>query len=193
MTDKERIDRIRQGEKHFLKEVYLNNRTPFVRFLQKQFQASEEDALETYQFSILRLYDNIVYGRLTELSSSLQTYLFSIGKNVYREQLRLKQKENPSDTQFLLRLVMDENTTTQDEVLLQEKEIKYKKMAAGLLKMGNPCKALLEYFYYDKWSMQQIADALGFKNTNVAKTKKGKCLKRLKNLVQTNILHLQNG
>jgi len=149
--------------------------------------------LETYQFSILRLYDNIVFGRLKELSSSLQTYLFSIGKNVWREQLRLKQKESPSDTQFLLRLVMDENTSTQDEALLQEKEIKYKKMAAALLKMGNPCKALLEYFYYDKWSMQQIADALGFKNTNVAKTKKGKCLKRLKNLVQTNIPLPQNG
>lgn len=189
MTDIEILARIRQGDKNLLKEVYIQNRMAFVRFLQKQYQAEEEEALETYQFSILRLYDNIVYGRLQKLSSSLQTYLFSIGKNVWREQLRLKQKEKSSDTQLLLRLVIDKNTSTQEEVLLQEKEMRYKKMAIALVKLGNPCKALLEYFYYDKWSMQQIADVLGFKNTNVAKTKKGKCLKRLKALVQTKIAH----
>ena len=134
-----------------------------------------------------------MYGRLQTLSSSLQTYLISIGKNVWREQQRLKQKEQPSDTQLLLRLVLSDNTNEQEEAQWQEKEKKYKKMAAALRQMGDPCKALLEYFYYEKWSMQQIADALGFKNTNVAKTKKGKCLKRLKVLLQTKTPQLQNG
>ncbi len=38
-------------------------------------------------------------------------------------------------------------------------------------------KKVLMYYYFDEMSMQDIADVLGFANTDTAKTKKYKCKK----------------
>jgi len=187
------VNQIKKGDKAALKQVYVTHKAAFVSFLISRYRATPEAALEVYQFTILRLYDNIVQGKLQTLTSSLKSYLFAIGKNIWKEQVRARQKANVTTDSLLVAFVANEGNQEWTEQQLQEKESYYKKMAAGLLKMGNPCKALLEFFYYEKWSMQQIADALGFKNTNVAKTKKVKCLKRLKAIVQSDKVVLQNG
>ena len=41
------------------------------------------------------------------------------------------------------------------------------------------------YYYFDRMSMQEIADRLGFANTNTAKTKKYKCKQKLDNIVKS--------
>jgi hypothetical protein len=40
------------------------------------------------------------------------------------------------------------------------------------------------YYYFEEMSMQDIADKLGFANTDTAKTKKYKCKKKLDDLVK---------
>lgn len=185
MSETAILEQIKKGDKSALKEVYLTHKAAFINFLISHYRANPDAALEVYQFTILRLYDNIVSGKLEQLTSSLKSYLFAIGKNIWKEQIRARKKENASTDQLLLQFVLREENQELNEVALAEKDSYYKKMAAALIKMGNPCKQLLESFYYEKLSMQAIADALGFKNTNVAKTKKVKCLKRLRALVIT--------
>ena len=58
-------------------------------------------------------------------------------------------------------------------------------MAECIGKLGDTCKKVLMYYYYDGMSMQEIADKLGFANTNTAKTKKYKCKKKLDSLVKS--------
>jgi DNA-directed RNA polymerase specialized sigma24 family protein len=41
------------------------------------------------------------------------------------------------------------------------------------------------YYYFEEMSMQEIADKLGFANTDTAKTKKYKCKMKLDELVKT--------
>lgn len=193
MPEKAIIEQIRKGDKGALKQVYVTHKSAFISFLISHYRATPETALEVYQFTILRLYDNIVYGKLKVLTSSLKSYLFAIGKNIWKEQVRARQKANVTTDSLLVAFVANEGNQELTEKQLQEKESYYKKMAEGLLKMGNPCKSLLEFFYYEKWSMQQIADALNFKNSNVAKTKKVKCLKRLKAIIQSDKIISLNG
>jgi DNA-directed RNA polymerase specialized sigma24 family protein len=40
------------------------------------------------------------------------------------------------------------------------------------------------YYYFDEMSMQEIAEKLGFANTDTAKTKKYKCKQKLDELVK---------
>ena len=51
-----------------------------------------------------------------------------------------------------------------------------------LEELGDPCRALLISYYYEKKSMLEIAELLGYKNTDTTKNQKYKCLKRLKKL-----------
>jgi hypothetical protein len=48
--------------------------------------------------------------------------------------------------------------------------------------LGEPCKSLLEAFYIEKKSMDQIALTFGYTNADNAKNQKYKCLMRLKKL-----------
>ena len=50
------------------------------------------------------------------------------------------------------------------------------------MKLGEPCKSLLEAFYIEKRSMPEIAAHFGYTNADNAKTQKYKCLMRLKKI-----------
>jgi DNA-directed RNA polymerase specialized sigma24 family protein len=50
--------------------------------------------------------------------------------------------------------------------------------------LGDTCKKVLTYYYFEEMSMQDIAEKLGFANTDTAKTKKYKCKKKLDELVK---------
>ena len=54
-----------------------------------------------------------------------------------------------------------------------------------LNELGDTCKRILYYFYYDELSMEDIAEKMGFANADTAKTKKYKCKKELDKLVKS--------
>jgi DNA-directed RNA polymerase specialized sigma24 family protein len=49
--------------------------------------------------------------------------------------------------------------------------------------LGDTCRKILMYHYFDGLSMNEIAERMEFANTDTAKTKKYKCKKRLDELV----------
>jgi len=52
---------------------------------------------------------------------------------------------------------------------------------AGILeKMGDPCKALLESFYFNQLSWEAIAEKFGYSNAASARNQKYKCLERIR-------------
>ena len=58
-------------------------------------------------------------------------------------------------------------------------------MEKAISTVGEPCKSLLEAFYMQKRSMQEIASSFGYTNADNAKNQKYKCLMRLKKLFFT--------
>jgi hypothetical protein len=48
--------------------------------------------------------------------------------------------------------------------------------------LGEPCKTIIEEFYLNSRSMQEICEQFGYTNADNAKTQKYKCLQRLKKL-----------
>ena len=64
-------------------------------------------------------------------------------------------------------------------------------MARLLNKLGEPCQQLLTLFYFNNYTMESIAETMGYKNDKVAKSQKVRCLKELKKeaqLHQTDLL-----
>ena len=55
-------------------------------------------------------------------------------------------------------------------------------MEKAISSLGEPCKSLIEAFYIQKRSMQDIANQFGYTNADNAKNQKYKCLMRLKKL-----------
>lgn len=170
------LEKIKNGDKQELASIYKAYRLEFISWITSNYQCNEEEAKDVYQLSILALYENIINGKLQELSSSLKTYLFAVGKNKVLE-LRKSDKKYTNEFQEAIFNI--------PEVEDWENEIKERGIEAAkkcLEKLGDPCKSLLELYYFHGLSMEEISDRLRYKNRDTTKNLKYKCLNRLRKL-----------
>lgn len=177
MTNDELINSIYSGDKKVLAQVYNQYRKEFIGWGQKTFRCSADEAKEAYQLAISIFYENIKTGKLRQIDSSIKAYLFAIGKYKIFEEIR-QNARNISDIKMEILYVNEE-----DGEYKKELEEKFKKVEMCLIQMGEPCKSILELTYFENRSMKYISEKLGYKNTDVAKNQKFKCMQRLKKLV----------
>ncbi len=178
MIQNEIIAKIKTGGQTELGMIYEEYRAEFLKWITRDYNCSEDDSKDIYQLTILIFYDNIKSGKLEHLVSSVKTYLFGIGKNIVMENMRKASRQTPIDQErWLKEHLIDE---TDNSVSDQTFEIAKR----ALLKLGEPCRKLIEFFYYDRKSLEEITALLNYKNAETAKNQKCKCMKRLRKLCE---------
>lgn len=153
--------------------LYELYKTPFIRFLLKNYTLDELTAEDIYQESFNALCQNIREGRYQEKNASLRTYLFKIGKNKACDRLRKNRLQEPEDMQNLLSEWIEEND--------DEKEWHQAQDIARLLvqEADDGCREVLTLYYWDRLRMSEIALRMNYQSEQVAKNKKSSCLRRL--------------
>lgn len=178
MTDDEIIARIKSGGQSELGWIYEKYRAEFLHWIAREFTCSSDDCKDIYQLTILIFYNNIKSGKLGHLVSSIKTYLFGIGKNVARDNIRKVRRNASLDQQeWLKEFLVDEPDDKPDE---NHFEIARKVLG----NLGQPCQRLIELFYYERKSMEEISLELNYKNADTAKNQKCKCMARLRSLFE---------
>lgn len=178
MSQDEIIQKIRSGGQTELGLVYEEYREEFLRWVVKEFKCSLDDGKDIYQLTILIFYDNIRKGKLEHLVSSVKTYLFGIGKNIVKENLRKgKRFIQISKEKWLKENLVDEPSNQVEEAV-------FERAKNALAKLGQPCQRLIELFYYEKKSISEITLAMNYKNPETAKNQKCKCMARLRKLFE---------
>jgi len=170
------IEKIKNGDKGQLEAIYKAHKVEFVNWITNQYHCSEDDAKDIYQFAIITFYDNIRNEKLSQLNSSVKTYLFAIGKHKVLEQKKAAVK---------FRYLPDEQEPKIPDIgkwddELYEESLQLVEMC--LDKLGEPCKSLLELYYFHGLSMEEIADKMNYKNRFTSKNLKYKCINRLRKL-----------
>jgi len=158
----------------------MEHKSAFIGFA-KTYKLDDEDVLDIYQDAIIALRENALKGSLDNLKSGLKTYLFSIGKYMIYKRLKEKQKlhlidsiEDPSDFNQLTTVEVDYNFDTRK----RELQIAFKSL-------GPQCQTLLNLFYLRGFTLDEIVEELKYNNKDVAKSQKSRCLKSLKQLVNS--------
>jgi RNA polymerase sigma factor (sigma-70 family) len=123
----------------------------------------------------------VITGKLTELTSSVATYLFRIGRNKAFEYHRAMQKKQEGRLEDTLQYhLADENGMEKQEV-----EENYRVMDAGMQELGEPCRSIIHNFYVLRQTMEELAERMDYKNADTVKNLKYKCLKRLQKICET--------
>ena len=170
---------IKYGDDGALKKLYQEYRIPFVQWMINKYSISEEDAKDLFQNAVVILYDKVSTGKLSELQSSVKTYLFGIGKNLAYEFMRKKQKYPEAPSELLLNHVVDDSGHENK----MQFETDLRNAMRGLNLMGDPCKSILQLFYFERQPLESICQLMQYKNAETVKVKKFKCLQRLKKLM----------
>ncbi len=171
------IQEIRSGNRSMLDQVFTENRNAFISQIIKTHHCPLEEAKDFYAIAVTIFYDNIMSRKLTELTVKPLSYLLGIGQNLVREWTR-KQQNIPIDIEkVLIHHIVEESSVT------DVYEQKLKLVISKLEELGKACKAILELFYFERRSIPEITKQLNFANVATTKSRKYKCNKRLKELV----------
>lgn len=164
MRDSEIIEQIKRGDEKALDFLYKKNYRMMVKMIIKN-NGSEEEAKDVYQEALIVLWQKVLTEDFT-LTSKISTYLYSICQNLWRKELERKSKHTNEET-------------NEGEIFDIDKKERIEIINQCINDLGETCKSILTYYYFDKLSMNDIAEKMGFANSDTAKTKKYKCKKEL--------------
>jgi RNA polymerase sigma factor (sigma-70 family) len=179
MTDQDKVYKLANDERYFT-QVYNEHKDYSLRFLRKMY--NDDDLLkDIYQDATIVLYENSKKPNFT-LTCSIQTYLNSICRNRLLTLRRNKVNTLVNADDF------DPNVSDwfDDEEYNEVKEERLTAIENALLKLketGGQCYQILKMQYYERFSMGKIAQLLGMKNEDSAKSQASKCRSKLKKSV----------
>ena len=171
MTDQEILDKIKKGDESALDFLYKKNYRMMVNMIIKN-NGSEEEAKDIYQEALLAFWQKAASGKL-EMTSKISTFLYSICQNLWRKELERKSRHTGED-EITSSVIIDIDKKERIEVVNQ-----------CINNMGETCRAILTYYYFDEMSMAEIAEKMGFSNSDTAKTKKYKCKQELDKVIRS--------
>lgn len=158
-------------------KVYNSIRPVFIKTLGAQYpNLSDEYLEELYNDTMLDFYKMVEDGKLKELTCSLQTFILRMGRNKCVDLIR---KIHPQSKIIYMEDIYsfaDVHWEPDNEDDKRKKEI----VTAIVGKMENPCREILFLYYYKLANMSIIAEKIGYKSADVAKTRKNVCMKKLK-------------
>ncbi len=175
--DQERalLEGLAANETSAIETIYRENYSVIQSFIVKN-NGYPDDARDIFQEAMIILFEKAKSDSFV-LSCQIKTYLYSVCRRLWLKKLQKQNRYNPSIEMIQETVPVDEeiemHKKRNDDFLLMEK---------ALLKIGEPCKSLLEAFYIQKKTMPEIAVSFGYTNSDNAKTQKYKCLVRLKKI-----------
>ncbi len=155
--------------------IYKEN-YPMVYSLVTKNSGDADDAKDIFQEALVVLFEKAKQVNF-ELNCKISTYLYAVARRIWLKKL---QSNNNKST---IADNIEETVAVEDDVEFhQDQNLQLTLLNEALHKIGEPCKSLLEAYYYNKQQMQAISEQFGYTNAENAKNQKYKCLVRLKKL-----------
>lgn len=172
VSEIEIIHSIRKGNQQPLETIYVEH-FPMIRDYILKNSGSEIEAKDVYQDGMIILHEKLMDPSFL-LTAKISSFLFSICRNLWLKQLRERKKQPKT--------ALDENHDFVPDMVddYLENELRLKAIMNGIKEMGDSCKKILNMFFFEKASMREIAEKLGYTNEANAKNQKYKCMKKLK-------------
>jgi RNA polymerase sigma factor (sigma-70 family) len=177
-SDKEILTAIYKGDDRVLEHLYRQV-LPKVKSYIARNSGSIDDARDIFQDAVIIFYKHVKLGKF-DGQHDIAAFIFSVSRNLWINSAKRKSKVVVLNDDNALENASEDFT---EELLTKEREQYIIKLFSAL---GESCKQILLYSIYDKFSMKEIKEKMGFTSENVAKTKNYKCKQRLMQLVKDN-------
>ena len=184
MTDSQLIFGIMQNDERAWRHICREMKPGFVSILGQTFSVdriSNEDIEDIFQESLIVLMQKVKSGKVAcSHEGALFSYLVQVGKLTACNQLRKKRELNLDDAvTFSLQL----HNIEDDEIAAYEKQQAQNELLDKIFgRIPSECSTLLKHFYWNHKPMDEIASILGMRNADSVKSKKNKCMNRIKEI-----------
>lgn len=140
---------------------------------------SADDGADIFQEAILQFVEIVKAGKF-QGKSSIKTFLFAISKNLWRQELRSRERRNKRELMFdgtgaLQAPEADERWFHKDRQKAIEKLYET---------VGEVCRNILQGFYYEELTMKELLQKFNYENEQVLRNRKSLCLKKIKTALE---------
>lgn len=183
IREKERKERNQSKNYKIITGIIENDQKTFLNLYEYEFpkivrmvvknSGTVENARDVFQDGLIILIENLLHKKL-EITESFDGYLFSVCRNLWYKQI----VQNKRKLKFI------------DDYLYNELDINcynydvqpdnFEQYTAAIESLGETCRKLLECYYYQKISWEEIANQLGYATAGSARNQKYKCLERIR-------------
>ena len=185
MTDAQIVKGIHENDDRIWRYIYRTYRTHFFSTLRGKILApmfSNEDWEDVFEESILTLMRKVKDDTFSVVrNGGLFCYLVEIGKGHAKNKMRKMRQLNEQEKEKIADNVHRENSnpdlTTDDKQRVQDEFLE-----RVIDSLPSDCKIIMKQFYWDNKPMDEIASMVGLANANSAKTRKNKCMNKLREI-----------
>ena len=170
MKDQEVIERIKVGDESAVDYLYKKHFKMMAKLVLRN-NGTEEEAKDIYQDALIVFWQKVSKNELV-LTSKISTYLYSICQNLWRKELDRKKRHSNEENEG-------------KEFYDGDRKERIQIINNCIQALGDTCRQVLTFYYFDELSMTDIAEKMGFANADTAKTKKYKCKKELDKVVKS--------
>ena len=163
-----------EREKLFM-ELY-KNAFPLVAKYVRRMNGSFEEAKDIFQDALVIYYEKILEEK--SFHNSEKAYILGIAKYLWIKKYKGNLENIPLDQSEVEMALLAEN---------------YEKPVTGKLMQfletaGKKCMEILQAFYYEKLSTEEMAEAFGFSGVRSMTVQKYKCLEKVRNKIKEKTL-----
>ena len=185
MTDSQLLLGIMQNDDRAWRFICKTMKFGFEMIIKQTFPSNniaQEDLEDIFQDSCIVLMQNAKRGKITlPREGAIFSYLGEIGKlkacNLLRKRKCIYSDDMVTFSQTLHNKI-EESDISIDEIQLAQNAF----LDRVLDSLPAECKTLLKHFYWNHKPMDEIASILGMRNADSAKTKKSKCMNKVKEI-----------
>jgi RNA polymerase sigma factor (sigma-70 family) len=142
-------------------------------------QGSRADAEDLFQDTLVAFLESVQGGRFRG-ESSVKTFLYTLARHRWISELRRRGSEIRRQDWYE---TQRDRTEADAAALLAQHEAR-NLLAALFDRLGESCRQILHWFYYENQSMKEILQKTTYENEQVVRNKKYKCLRELTDLVR---------
>ena len=148
---------------------------PMMKKMIRSKGGSSDDAEDIFQEALFLLVRKVREGDF-KLSAKLSTYLYSVCRYLWQDELKRRKMTLPYDPETELTGIEEQELS---EAIQRESRAQVAEKVVRELK--DRCRELLLLFYEGRMRLKEIAAKMGYSSENTAKNQKYKCLETAKN------------
>ena len=186
MKDSQLIFGIMQNDERAWRYICREMKPGFVSILKQTFfvdKITDEDIDDIFQESLIVLMQKVKSGAVVSShDGALFSYLVQIGKLTTCNLVRKKRALSLDET-VTFSIQLHNSEVEDDEISVDEKQQMQNDFLDKLFdRIPLECGTLLKHFYWNHKPMDEIASILGMRNADSVKSKKNKCMNRIKEI-----------
>ena len=176
--DKHIIESIKNGQNDRVLNYLYENTLRKVRKHITKNKGSVEEANDIFQDAVIIFFNQVTQNKYNE-KYEVDGFIFTVAKNLWVDKMRRDKKIVNRD------FTIESNHSDYEDHLkdLISKE-KSSAMKSVFEKLDEKCQKILHFAIYEKLSMKEISEKMGYNSENVAKTTHYRCKQYLSKLVK---------